>query len=346
MDIQRTAGHYTDLMSEIAGRAVDLAEYGPDALEAIAAFSLDAADEIRGIAEGAGEDVLRIAALNARTEVLALLGARFRGECSTVVKLDANGERPPISVQTWDWVDIFADDWLFWTIQHPGGTVVHTITEFGVLGKIGVNNRGVGVHFNLLHHDTDGAGIGVPIHVLARSVLDQSAHIGQALDLVGKAVLSASSALTLIGADVDGSSAISAELSPIGPRFVQPDDDGLLIHTNHFLDPVLAAGDLEPRIGPDTWLRHSTLRRRLARRLNLTVADVTEAMSSHHGGGGAVCCHPERGASLPGRWQTLATVSLDVQSGTLAFHEGGPCRLGAASDHSKEHTSNTIGALL
>jgi len=342
-DIRRTAEHYGELFSSVAGREVDPAEFGPAALAAIEDFNADAADEIRGIAEGAGIAVEVIAALNARTEVLASLGARLRGECSTVVKVDATGARAPVTMQTWDWVDRFADDWLLWSIEHHDGTVVHTITEFGILGKIGVNSRGVGVHFNILHHELDGEGIGVPIHVLARTVLDRAHHIGRALDLVGSAVTSASSALTLVGADEHGSSVLSAELSPAGQRFVSPDDDGLLIHTNHFLDPNLAGDDREPRVGPDTWLRFATLRGRLAGRADLDRAHLTEAMTSHHGGGGAVCCHPEPDADLAGRWETLVTVSLDVAAGSLSFRKGGPCT-DAPWIIPTPSTTDTIGA--
>lgn len=349
-EIRRTAEHYRELFSSVAGRAVDPAEFGPAALAAIEAFSPDAADEIHGIAEGAGLDAGTVAALNARTEVLASLGARLRGECSTVVTIDPSGARAPVTLQTWDWVDVFVDDWLLWSIEHPDGTVVHTVTEFGILGKIGVNNHGVGVHFNILHHERDGDGIGVPIHVLARTVLDRARHIGRALDLVGSAVTSASSALTLVGADAEGASALSAELSPVGPRFVLPDDDGLLIHTNHFLDPNLARDDREPRVGPDTWLRYSTLRGRLAGRRDLGLAELTGAMTSHHGGGGALCCHPEPDAALAGRWQTLVTVSLDVAAGTLSVLDGGPCdaespwTTPAPSTTAAPTTINAIGA--
>jgi isopenicillin-N N-acyltransferase-like protein len=54
-----------------------------------------------------------------------------------------------------------------------------------VLGKIGVNNHGVGVHLNILHHGADGGPIAVPVHVLARAVLDGASGLGEALAIVG-----------------------------------------------------------------------------------------------------------------------------------------------------------------
>ena len=76
-------------------------------------------------------------------------------ECSTVIALPPG--RPPVAVQTWDWYDAMADGWFTWTIPHPDGRVVQTVTEFGMLAKIGVNDRGVGVMLNMLHHRTTPA---------------------------------------------------------------------------------------------------------------------------------------------------------------------------------------------
>jgi isopenicillin-N N-acyltransferase-like protein len=315
---------YQELFDAVAGGPVDLDALGDASLDAVTAFSQAAAEEIRGIAEGAGQSVQDVAALNARTEVLAAVGGSSHGECSAVISLGANGE-PPVSVQTWDWHDHLADDWFLWTIEHPDGHRTYTLTEFGILGKIGVNTRGIGTHFNILHHVSDGAGIGTPMHVIARCVLDRASDVGEALSLVASAEVSASSVLSIIGSRDGASTAICAELSPPGPRFVLPSADGLLIHTNHFLDVHSAAGDLEPRKGPDTYLRYDVLQRALSGRGHLSRDDIVAAMTSHLGLGGAVCCHAQAGAELGDRWATLATISLDVDAGTFHAREGGPC---------------------
>lgn len=331
--IARTIEHYQRLFDQVAGAPVDLLALGTETMAGIRSFSPEAAGELEGMASGAGVRLRALAAVNARTEILARLEAAHhrdatgRGECSTVVHLGTRGT--PVSVQTWDWHDLLEDDWLVWTIEHPDGTVVHTVTEYGVLGKIGVNNHGVGVHFNILHHSSDGGPIATPVHVLARAVLDGARGLGGALAMVGAAVTSASTVLTLVGADAHGASALCAELSPPGPRFVLPDLDGLLVHTNHFLDPIAAAGDQGPRRGPDSYLRLDVLRRTLHGRADLDRDTVVAAMASHLGGGGAVCCHPAAGAGLGDRWATLVTVALDVRAATLTARVGGPCRTSA-----------------
>ena len=153
--IAETARAYDALFAATAGRAVDVGPLGDKALASIREFSAACAAEIEGIAEGAGLPVGQVAALNARTEILATLRVRQRGECSTVVRLGDQGQ-PPLALQTWDWHDCFADSWLVWTVEHPDGHVVHTLTEYGVLGKIGVSSAGLGINLNILHHADDG----------------------------------------------------------------------------------------------------------------------------------------------------------------------------------------------
>lgn len=329
-EIRATAEIYSELLAAMAGRPVELRTVGYEALAAIRDFSAAAASEIEGIAEGAGVPAEVIAAVNARTELLAAVrgASAARGECSTVVRLGGPGEAP-IAVQTWDWHDVFAGSWLVWTIEHPDGHLVHTLTEYGILGKIGVSSAGLGLNLNILHHGNDGGPVGVPVHVLARSVLDSARDIGQALTVIASAAMSASSAFTLTSAGAGEPIAITAEVFPGGPRFVPPRPDGLLLHTNHFLDPHAAEHEQETWIGPDSFLRLAILERRLARRTADDEPDLLAAMASHLGGGGAICCHPDAAATLGERYATLATVVLDVQAGALRVRAGGPCEQGS-----------------
>ena len=154
----------------------DLATLGGEALDRIDRWAPELADEIRGIADGGGLPVRDVAALNARTEILAALGRVAVGECSTVVAL-GGADDEPVAMQNWDWYTGMDGNWLEWTIPHPDGRQVTTFTEYGIVGKIGVNDRGVGVLFNMLHHDDDGASVGVPVHVVARRILDDAHYI-------------------------------------------------------------------------------------------------------------------------------------------------------------------------
>lgn len=293
---------------------------GLAALAATEGFAPHLAAEMRGMAEGAGIDVALIGAINARTEILGMLSVQTRGECSAVIALPAEG--PPVALQTWDWFHRFAQNWLVWEIPLADGSVTKTMTEYGIVGKAGLNTRGLGLLFTILHHAADGGEMGVPVHVAARAALDLGGNLHAAAELLVRAKVSASSSINLSAWDQGRSAAITVELNPEGAGYVLPSRDGLLVHTNHFLDPRPAAFDTEPRINPDTLLRHAMLSRRLTGAS--TAGQVLDALNCHMGADSALCCHP-----LPGvpddQYATLATVRLDLAAGALHVHDGGPC---------------------
>jgi isopenicillin-N N-acyltransferase-like protein len=322
--IKDNVSAYGTVFDRNAGRAFDMAGAGEEALKAIEGFAPELHAEILGMAEGAGLDARLIGALNGRTEILAQVRSNLRGECSAVIHLPATLDAP-VAVQTWDWYQIFKDAWLVWEIPLADGSMTKTMTEYGIVGKAGLNTRGIGLLFTILHHEHDGVGMGVPVHVAARAVLDNAANVNRAGQMLGTAKVSASSSLNMVGYENGHGVAMTAELHPGGPSFILPEDSGLLVHTNHFLASGPAAHDTEPRSYPDTLLRRDVLRRRLGTISNPTMQDVIGVMKNHTGGDGAVCCHPEPGGDPALTYETLATVALDIKAGELVVHAGGPC---------------------
>lgn len=301
--------------------------WGEEALAAISSWAPDLGEEVEGIAAGAGLAPETVAALNARTELLARVARGGRGECSVLVALEAAGG--PRGAQTWDWHEELGATWLVWGLETAAGMRVQTLTEAGILAKIGVNSAGLAVLLNVLHHADDAGGpLAVPIHVLLRRILAESETIFDAQRLLSTAPVAASSAVTLIAAEGGEETALTAELRPGAvPGYVLPDEAGLLVHTNHFLTPAASAGDLEPTVGPDSLFRLELLRRR-ASRLRGSRPDGDELLApfrSHLGRGGAICCHPEPGSPSGERYMTLATVLVDPLAGRLRFAAGGPC---------------------
>jgi isopenicillin-N N-acyltransferase like protein len=301
--------------------------WGDEALAATAAWAPDLGEEIEGIATGAGLAPEAVGALNARTELLARVARWRRGECSVLVALDAEGG--PLGAQTWDWHEELAATWLVWGFETAAGMRVQTLTEAGMLAKIGINSAGIAVLLNVLHHDDDASvPLGVPIHVLLRRLLAESETIFDALRILASAPVAASSAVTLIAAEGGEETALTAELRPgVAPEYVLPDEGGLLVHTNHFLSPAAVPGDREPTIGPDSLFRLELLRRRAARLRGTSPGrdDMLAPFDSHLGAGGAICCHPEPGAEHGERYATLATVLVDPLHGRMRFADGGPC---------------------
>jgi isopenicillin-N N-acyltransferase like protein len=297
---------------------------GRTALEETKSFAPALHTEMLGMAEGASVDPALIGMLNARTEILAVLKANTHSECSAVIHAPS-GEGTPIAVQTWDWYYALKNSWLAWEIPQADGSVTKTMTEYGIVGKSGMNTRGIGVLFTILHHRDDGLRIGVPVHVVSRWLLDSAQSISVAKDIALNAKVSASSSLNLISYRDGLSEAVSVELHPSGPSFVKPNANGFLIHTNHFLAQSAAKFDTGPLTNPDTLSRFEELARETSTLQSINFTTVLKIMASHAGGDDAVCCHHNSAAAATEQYETLSTVVIDLSHGTMDVHAGGPC---------------------
>jgi isopenicillin-N N-acyltransferase like protein len=323
-EIAATFDGYAELFDVKGATTARVRLFAEEALRSCEEWAPALAAEMAGIAEGAGLAAWQVGAVNARTEILAALDAVGEGECSTAVVLPGGGA-PPRTVQTWDWHPHLREVPVLWAYEPCAGRTVRTFTEFGVLAKIGVNTAGLGVHFNILRHASDTAEIGVPVHLVARRILDEATTVDEAVALAKSARTSASTAITVVTADA----AATLELCPDGVAVVPA--DGALLHTNHFLDPDLAGGERLAVERPLTYDRLAHLHDHVD---GLAVADVTERVStmlSHGPDRAPVCAHPDPAAALHERWETVATISLDLAAAALVVHEGGPCRVDAAT---------------
>lgn len=126
----------------------------------IADFNPKYCIEIEAIADAVGVDHYLIYALNARSELLN----NFFNECS-VFYLQQEG----LLCENWDWSSLFEDLGVVLKIRQQD-QVLMTITEPGIIGKIGFNSSGLGVALNYLGVDTTLSGL--PIHIGLRAALE------------------------------------------------------------------------------------------------------------------------------------------------------------------------------
>jgi isopenicillin-N N-acyltransferase like protein len=280
-------------------------------------------DEIAAIADGAGVDADCLLAANARTEILA--GSR-PAECSAIGVLPERSSGPTILAQNWDWHPDLIESRVVWTIVEPDGRWLTTLTEAGILAKVGLNSHGVGVCLNILGSSADGGVGGAPIHVLCRRVLEEAHDVTQALALLRAATATASSCINVAHCDDEGSAMASFEVSPAGVGIVEP-RDGVLLHTNHFLTPIANAEDTARRDWPDTVDRLHELDARVRRGPGVIDEDtVKTALRSHDAGRIAVCCHDLHNPVAADRQGTLASVFLNLDERRMQITDGPPCR--------------------
>lgn len=303
---------YSELFRAL-GVTAEMEEAGVErALAAVEAWRPAIVEQLAGVAEGAGVPLAQIVALNARTELIAL-GRLPGSECSTVASL-IDGRR--FGVQTWDWhieLDAF---WHTQTVAGPGYRFVG-LTEQGILAKIGLNEAGLMLHFNILGHADDGAD-GIPMHLLSYAVLTECATVDEAIALVRETPIGSSSAFTML----DAQRAVSLEISPAG-IFVIDEADGSVQRTNHFQDDRPLAGQKSEHYEPDSSRRLELLRARLAERAPASTSDMVDLLVSGEGEP-PLTCVPNMEDPYGERWATLATVVSDPQARTLSVLDGMP----------------------
>jgi isopenicillin-N N-acyltransferase-like protein len=292
----------------------DLLRAGERVGERLDDHSPQLVDELEGIAAGAGQDARELLAINARTELLA--GTQAGGECSLIARRSSSG---PWLAQTWDWHPALRPAAVLWSVRRASGWF-QTVTEAGVVAKLGHNSHGLACGLNFLTCSADGGPEGVPIHAVLRLVLEGCANGDEAEELLSAVHVSASSSVTV--AAIDGRRQLfSAELSPGGTRLVEPDDAGWLVHTNHFLRRPPVGTDTQPTAHPDTLVRRNAL-------LAAARCDFTPRCAlSQHDDVAPICRHDDPSVK---RWAdrraTLLAVWAEPAARRLRVAAGEPCQ--------------------
>jgi isopenicillin-N N-acyltransferase-like protein len=186
------------------------------------AFRQDLFEEIEALARAAEVDPLWIYALNGRTELLNLNPM----ECTTLAF-----RKQKLMAQNWDWDMEMEELAVILDIETDTGTRILTMTEPGMIAKIGMNSHGVGVCLNFMSIE-NYTPEGIPLHVLLRAILE-SKDLGTARSVITSHCLG--KVCNLLIADKSGEME-NIEIAgnefftlPVGDRFV---------HTNHFLTKV------------------------------------------------------------------------------------------------------------
>ena len=298
--------------------------------------------EIEGIAAGAGRQPNEILALNARTEILppsypgepcpdqrkiaaanAKLGVPDWGECTSIaVKPAQSASGTTLLAQNWDWLGAQRAALVLLRVRYAGGASCLTLTEAGMLAKIGLNSRGFGVCLNILRSTDDGSHAGVPVHVLLRALLSR-ASVADAVAFASKLSFGASS--NVLCADAAGDTA-ALEFSPRGLEVVRG-ADAALCHTNHFLSPAAAmhqaslASSLStvPRLERITALTG-------AHNGKFSPADLQRMLRDESDGYLSICRSPDPSLAPEARIETVASVVMDLGARVMHLAPDVPSR--------------------
>ncbi|KEI70304.1 C45 family autoproteolytic acyltransferase/hydolase [Endozoicomonas elysicola] len=190
-------------------------------MQQLIAFRPEYQVEMDAIAKASGVEPFWIYCINARSE---LMSSPVPTECSSIAF-----PQQGLIGQNWDWAQALEGQLALVDIELESGHRLLTMTEPGMLAKIGMNSAGLGVCLNILPANQKLTGL--PVHFLLRALLEcqtlQEAKAMIKIHGAGKA------SHVMVA---DKKTTIAVELAPDQPWF-QSTEQTTYFHTNHYLQP-------------------------------------------------------------------------------------------------------------
>jgi isopenicillin-N N-acyltransferase-like protein len=303
-------GHFAGLSpsearSIAASFAPIIGDYDPDLLE-----------EIEGVAEGAGFSTEELLAVNCRSEVMFGVA---RPECTSFglqPEVTANGHT--YVGQNWDWAPDIKETLVLLIVKQPPKPTIALLDEAGMIGRMGLNDAGIGLATNTLI--SEQREVGVPYNILLRGILNQRTMADAVAAVVRpKRAISAN---YLIG-DAGGQT-LDLEASPVHVDTITP-RDGMITHGNHFEGARLSGRDLSLERFPDSAYRACRLRDRLREHPDgITEADIQESLRDSFGHPNAICRAADLGQGPHEQLETVASIIMDVTDRRFLLAKGAP----------------------
>ncbi len=285
-------------------------------------FSPGLAEEIDGIAEGAGvspEEVLLVSGYTDIRDVVGRAGGGEAFECTSCwAGPGATTDGGTYVAQTWDMYSGAESGAVWMKIAVRGQPKILALSYGGCLGMMGMNSRGVALAANNLR-PTD-ARPGVPWTVICRAVLAQESAEAGFAELARARLCSGHN--FLMG---DGSGA-GFSVETTGTRLVRIEPAGpVYAHSNHYLAPELqeSARPLPPKSSsPPRLERMDAILKEGSGKIDREFLQA--ALSDHEGSPTSICVHDyETVPGMPVR--SCAALIADARRREAACVTGNPC---------------------
>lgn len=300
--------------------------------------------EMEGTALGSGLALSEIMALNCRTEILPAnflsdathqaeaalqanrdaglpdwLGeapidpAAAEGECTAmVVAPSASREGHTWLAQNWDWMGRQREALVLLHSRNEAGQRFTTLTEGGMLAKIGMNTLGFALGLNILRSLGDGLRPSVPVHVLLRHLLGCASLDAARAELarIGSS-LGFGAASNVPCADAQGHVACF-EVAPAGWGEVQP-SCGVVVHTNHFVCESLLSAQAPLGLALSSQPRLATAQQHAAQS-HIDQSELENFLRDETDGHLSICRSPDMKLPPEGRVESVAGVIMNTHT--------------------------------
>lgn len=304
---------YDELQLDWSGALIQSRKYLPFAQEKYPQFI----EEMVGLAEGAGVSFEDIAVLNAMEAVTS--DALHLEKCTSMAVNDTRTADGHVLVaHNEDWLPWDEDDVYLVHVIVDGEVPFLAMTYGGLLPNIGFNAAGISQCCDSVY--PNDSRIGLPRIMVSRAVL-AAQNLSQALSAV------------LIPQRAAGYNHLicheSGEMYNIEVSARQfailYADDGLAVHTNHFLDPKMQMIESDPDELISTRLRYFRTLRLLKSETHHSIKSLKNILRDHINTPESVCRHDEDHQDPLDRQKTINSLIMDLTARTMHLAWGNPC---------------------
>ena len=267
--------------------------------------------EIEGLAEGAGVTLADGLAVNIRS---ALKKGNEGGCTAFAVRANATADGEILCGQNSDTFPEVVDLGYVLNLKPLDKPEILMWTFGGMIGYHGINDQGV-AHFANDFGGGPKPRFGMPHYPLKR-LMFECARVDEVVDLFRRVPLWANGNYVLC----DGAgSLLDIEATPEGFELVPCPEDGVLVHTNHFVSPRYATAENHRQSRPDSFRRQKRLETLIRPRIgSLSIADMQRFLRDRDGAPCAIC---RSGETTEGsRCRGITVASIVAQPASRRMH--------------------------
>lgn len=274
----------------------------------------DYIEEMKGISKGAEIPFDDIFAMNCRYEISRM--GMDRDLCCSLIGVNENNQT--IAAENWDWSLAQKKNIVILKIAYENGLKILTVTEAGMIGRLGINNRGLAVLGNTLK--TTNVGLGLPIHCTFRKLLEQE-KIEDAKKVLSETKIASSYNFMI----ASYGHIYDFEVDSQSVKCVN-EEQPVQYHTNHFTDIDLRKIEAYTKYEDEESIkRYESIERQVKTFDSIGKKEIMQILSSHDNHPQGVCTHSKKGVSEDKKWSTLCSVYFDLKTMEILIACGNPC---------------------
>jgi isopenicillin-N N-acyltransferase-like protein len=281
----------------------------------------DHLEEMKGISDGAKKRLEEIVALNARWE-LTSAPANAVGECTAVaVAREATTSGHTFIGQNWDFRPPLRGNCHLLFVKKKGKPSFLMHAEAGIIGHMGLNEAGIGLCVNFIATEKDRLTVGIPNLVKCREILE-SDNLHQILDKIINHFEGPFSINFLVAHE--GGEMIDLESTPVDTFCILP-SNSILTHTNHIQSERISVKDIGKGVLPDRLIRSERASKLLEAKHSVEISDIFDVLRDHFDYPSSICRHADERLPILERWESCASLVMDLNDKRLWYTEGPPC---------------------